>query len=66
LFALLFLYRDVLKIALPNIEGVVRAKRTEHLPSVFTRQEAKAILENLTGVQFRGEFALRSGFACYE
>lgn len=51
-YALLFLYRDVLKIALPNIEGVVRAKRPEHLPAVFTRNEAKAILENLSGVQF--------------
>lgn len=51
-YALLFLYRDVLKIGLPNIEGVVRAKRPEHLPAVFTRREAKAILENLTGVPF--------------
>jgi len=30
-FALLFLYRDVLKINLPLIEGVIRAKRPEHL-----------------------------------
>ena len=43
-FALLFLYRDVLRIVLPNIEGVVRAKRPEHLPVVFTPNEAKAIL----------------------
>lgn len=52
LFALLFLYRDVLKIDLPRIEGVVRAKRPEHLPAVFTPREAKAILENLKGVPF--------------
>ncbi len=51
-FALLFLYRDVLKISLSHIEGVVRAKRPEHLPVVFTPREAKAILENLTGVPF--------------
>lgn len=49
-FALLFLYRDVLRIVLPNIEGVVRAKRPEQLPVVFTHAEAKAILANLTGV----------------
>lgn len=49
-FALLFLYRDVLRISLPNIEGVVRAKRPEHLPVVFTPGEAKAILANLKGV----------------
>jgi integron integrase len=51
-FALLFLYRDVLRINLPNIEGVVRAKSPEHLPVVFTPNEAKAILANLTGVPF--------------
>jgi integrase len=51
-FALLFLYRDVLQIKLLQIEGVVRAKRPEHLPVVFTPTEAKAILENLTGVPF--------------
>ena len=52
LFAILFLYRDVLAIELPRIEGVVRAKRPEHLPVVFTPTEAKAILANLTGVPF--------------
>ncbi len=51
-FALLFLYRDVLQIELPKIEGVIRAKRPEHLPVVFTPREAKAILENLAGVPF--------------
>lgn len=51
-FALPFLYRDVLRIKLPNIEGVVRAKRPEHLPVVFTPNEAKAILSNLNGVPF--------------
>jgi integron integrase len=51
-FALLFLYRDVLQIALPKIENVVRAKRPEHLPVVFTPQEAKAILAKINGVPF--------------
>lgn len=51
-FALLFLYRDVLKINLPRIEGVIRAKRPEHLPVVFTPREAKAILSNLSGAPF--------------
>lgn len=51
-FALLFLYREVLQIRLPNIEGVVRAKRPEHLPVVFTSSEAKAILEKLNGIPF--------------
>ncbi len=51
-FALLFLYRDVLRIDLPKIEGVLRAKRPEHLPVVFTPKEAKAIIANLSGVSF--------------
>lgn len=51
-FALLFLYRYVLGIALPQIEGVLRAKRSEHLPVVFTALEAKATLTNLSGVPF--------------
>lgn len=51
-FALLFLYRDVLKINLPQIENVIRAKRPEHLPTVFTSEEAKAILSHLNGVSF--------------
>lgn len=52
LFALLFLYRDVLKINLPHIEGVIRAKRPAHLPTVFTNEEVKAILAQLNGVPF--------------
>ena len=52
LAALLFLYRDVLRIDLPRLEGVIRVKRSEHLPVVFNPREAKAILENLTGVPF--------------
>lgn len=51
-FAVLFLYRDVLRINLPRIEEVVRAKRPEHLPVVFTQREAKAILAQLSGVPF--------------
>ena len=51
-FSLLFLYRNVLQISLPNIEGVVRAKRPEHLPVVFTASEAKAVLANMKGVPF--------------
>ncbi|MGQ0543362.1 MAG: integron integrase, partial [Blastocatellia bacterium] len=50
LFSILFLYRDVLGIELPRIEGVVRAKRSEHLPVVFSAAEAKAILDRMSGV----------------
>lgn len=37
LYALLFLYRDVLRVELPDIEGVERAKRPARVPVVFTR-----------------------------
>ena len=39
--ALLFLYRDVLELDLPWLDGVVRAKRPERLPVVLpvTREQ---------------------------
>ncbi len=50
LAALLFLYRHVLDIELGNIEDVVRAKRPQRLPVVFTREEVRRIFEHLDGV----------------
>ncbi len=50
LAALLFLYRRVLGIELGNIEDVVRARRPVRLPVVFTREEVRTILEQLSGV----------------
>jgi integron integrase len=47
--ALLFLYRDVLKIQLPWLNEVQRAKQPQHLPVVFTREEVKALLVQLQG-----------------
>lgn len=47
--ALLFLYRDVLQQDLPDISGAVRARRSNHLPTVFTPEEAKRILSHLNG-----------------
>lgn len=47
--ALLFLYRDVLGIAVGEIAGVVRAKRSKSLPAVFTPAEARAIINELNG-----------------
>ena len=39
LSALLFLYREVLGVDLPYIDGIERAQRSRHLPVVFTRTE---------------------------
>ena len=47
--ALLFLYREVLEQELPWIDGVVRARRPERLPVVLTRDEVRAVLEQLVG-----------------
>jgi integron integrase len=48
--AVLFLYREVLGVALPWLDDIVRAKRPLHLPVVLTRREVRAILEQLDGV----------------
>jgi integron integrase len=48
--ALLFLYREVLVLDLPWLDGIVRAKRPERLPVVLTREEVAAVLRPLTGV----------------
>lgn len=47
--ALLFLYKQVLSIELPNIEGVFRAQKPKRLPAVFTPSEAKAVIAELDG-----------------
>ena len=49
LCALLFLYRDVLQVELPYVDGIERAKRPTRVPVVFTRQEAERLLAQLSG-----------------
>lgn len=49
LSALLFLYREVLKIDLPAIDHIEYARHSRRVPVVFTRAEVKAILSKLTG-----------------
>jgi integron integrase len=51
LSALLFLYRDVLKIPLPFIDEIERAKPSRRLPVVFSKLEVKTILAHLSGTQ---------------
>jgi integrase len=50
LSALLFLYREVLELDLPWLDGIVRAKRPQRLPVVLTREEVRAVLQPLKGV----------------
>lgn len=46
---MVFLYRHVLNIELGKFDGMVRAKRPEKLPVVFTREEVKRVLLQLQG-----------------
>jgi integron integrase len=49
LSALLFLYRDVLGVELPYVEGIERARRPARVPVVLTREEAGRILSQVGG-----------------
>src|SRR2546427_6987764 len=42
-----FLYRQVLKIELPQITGIVRAPQKRRLPVVLTREETEAVIARL-------------------
>ena len=50
LAALLFLYRNVLELPFPRLEGLVRAKRPQRMPVVLTRDEAARLLSKMDGV----------------
>ncbi|HID29220.1 MAG TPA: integron integrase [Desulfobacterales bacterium] len=52
LCAILFLYKEVLKQDLGSFGNVVWAKKPKRLPVVFTREEIKALLEQLRGTKW--------------
>lgn len=47
--AILFLYKQVLNRDIGLIEGVTRAKRSQRLPAVLSRDEVQAVLMRLSG-----------------
>lgn len=49
LSALLFLYRDVLRVDLPWMESVLRAKRPRRLPTVLSVDEVQRLLSMMEG-----------------
>jgi len=49
LSAILFLYRNVLKMDPPWIEDIVRARQPKRLPTVLSREEVAALLARLEG-----------------
>ena len=51
LSARLFLYREVLRIDLPWMDGVVRVKRPANLRVVLTENEVRALLAHLDGTR---------------
>ena len=50
--ALLFLYREVLAVELPWLDGVTQARAPKRLPVVLTRDEVGAVLARLEGTQW--------------
>ncbi len=49
LSAILFLYRDVLHLDIDEPLNIVRAKKPERLPVVLSKDEAQAILRQMSG-----------------
>lgn len=49
--ALLFLYKQVLQMDTPDIQGVERARRSRRLPVVFTKPEANAVIAQMKGAR---------------
>jgi integron integrase len=52
LAALLFLYREVLKVDLPWLDKFKPAKKSERVPVVLTKEEVKIILDQLKGTKW--------------
>jgi len=50
--ALVFLYQQVMKVDPGDFGDVVRARKPKRLPVVMSRDEAKAVLENLHGEEW--------------
>ncbi len=50
LSAILFVYREILKIDLPWLEQVIRAKKPQRLPVVLNRQEVQDVLAGMEGI----------------
>jgi integron integrase len=52
LAAILFLYREVLEMQLPWLDGVTRAKKPPRVPVVLTGDEVRAVLARLDGAHW--------------
>lgn len=52
LCAIVFLYKNVLKKDLENINNILWSKRSKKLPVVFTKEEVIEVLNNLKGTHW--------------
>jgi integron integrase len=52
LAALLFLYKEALGTSLPWLDGLDRAKRPEHVPTVLSREEVARLLNAMGGTKW--------------
>jgi len=67
LCALVFLYRKVLELDLPALAGLQRAQRPEHLPTVLSRRDVMALLEQLEApFRLLGELLYGAGLRLQE
>jgi integron integrase len=65
--ALLFLYREVLQIDLPETIDALHAQKPKRLPTVLTPEETKRLLDHLTGTyQLLGRLLYGSGLRLTE
>lgn len=67
LCAIVFLYKEVLKTPLGEFENLTRAKKPEKLPVVFTQEETKQVLLQLSGAHWlMGQLLYGSGLRVME
>jgi integrase len=67
LCALVFLYRRVLGLEMPALEGLERAKRPDHLPAFLSRRDVLTLFDKLEPpFQLIGEILYGSGLRLLE
>jgi site-specific recombinase XerD len=67
LCAIVFLYKQVLEMPLGEFENLIRAKKPQKLPVVFTREEVKQVLLQMSGVNWlMGQLLYGSGLRVME
>lgn len=67
LSALLFLYKQVLEVELPWLDGIERARKPQRLPVVLTRDEVAALLGEMSGTHaLMGSLLYGSGMRLME